>query len=104
MLVRLPCDDGRTHMVEVRDRACRYRPCFHGGQYHRAQYRGTSAGWVCMNQAYRGCPTNSVCPYCRRGTVEASGAQCRESVGAGCESRCIGVTVEPGTLGPIASR
>ncbi len=69
--------------VDVFDKRCADRECFHFGydQGSFAQGRGYTSYHnkpraVCMTRHLRGCPTGSVCPVCRGAQVDGPGSPC----------------------------
>lgn len=74
--------------VDVADAQCRTRECFWlylDGQRRDAKGQPRP---VCGRRHQTGCPTNSVCPLCRRASVNQPGTPCPEPT-------CSGTTVKP---------
>jgi hypothetical protein len=79
--------------VDVLDRKCPERPCYSFG-FDKGSFspgRGYTSYYdkpkpVCARRLYHGCPTNSVCPVCRRASVDPPGALCD---GFRCEGKTI---------------
>lgn len=97
-----------AHRVDVCDSACGARPCyslfFDKGSFSQGRgytsYHTDAKGKrverpVCGTRHLRGCPTNSVCPVCRRATVDPTGSRCEGGSNIGEASawvRCTGTT------------
>lgn len=92
MLVRI-----ERRFVDVRDKACKTRPCFSLGfdkgsftlgvgytSYHRDARGQRVERPVCMTRMARGCPVNSVCPKCHLATVLNVRSACEHP---GCDGK-----------------
>ena len=92
--------------VDVLNAGCAERPCFSlffdKGTYSQGRgytsYHTDARGKrverpVCGTRHLRGCPAASVCPVCRRASVDGLGARCEASEpGHSVWRRCAGIT------------